>query len=151
MDYNPRFYRNEPAPGLLRALQAPQSDELTPEGQRYSEAITAGASGPRTLMLSIVDLPLADTAEPLYRFRISPAMNFTASGSGTADAEIAATSPASLRLYKNGAANGTIDYVGATGTINLTDPSYAEGDLFELYPPASTDATLDQLSITFQL
>jgi hypothetical protein len=61
-----------------------------------------------------------------------------------------AASPCDLLFKKNGAANGTIAYTGTGGVISFTDPSYLDGDLFELYPPVTIDPTLDGLSITFE-
>ncbi len=100
------------------------------------------------LPVSIVDLPLATSAEPLFRWRLTTAVVFTG---GTADAAIAATAVSALLIKKNGAANGTVSFTGTTGTVSFTSGSYGAGDLFELYPPASIDATLDRVSITFNL
>lgn len=100
------------------------------------------------LPVSIVDLPLADPAEPLFRWRLPVAV--TISGS-SADANVAATSPSALRIRKNGLANGTVTFTGTSGVFVITSGAYGAGDLFELYPPTSIDATLDQVSITFSI
>ncbi len=100
------------------------------------------------LPISIVDLPLASTSEPLLRWRFDSAVTLAGS---SADAGIAATSPSALRVRINGAANGTVTFTGTAGVFSLTSGAYGAGDLFELYPPTTVDATLDQVSITFDI
>ena len=97
--------------------------------------------------ISIVDLPLADPAEPLIRMILTGGMTFV---DGVASAAIAATASSALRIRKNGAANGTITFTGTTGVVSITNLVYAAGDLFELYPPTSIDTTLDRVSITLR-
>lgn len=97
--------------------------------------------------ISIVDLPEADPAEPLLRMRLTAGMTFV---DGVADAAIAATASSALRIRKNGSANGTITFTGSTGVVSFTNLVYAPGDLFELYPPSTIDATLDRVSITLR-
>lgn len=108
-------------------------------------ALQADAARTGAMLLSIVDLPLADPTEPLLRWRMLNALTFSG---GSADADIAATSTSALRLRKNGSANGTISFTGVTGTISFTSSAYGAGDLFEIYPPTTIDATLDRVSIT---
>lgn len=104
------------------------------------------ALGPGSMPISIIGLPDADPSEPLLRFVLTEGMEFTG---GSATAGIAATSPSALRFRKNGVANGTAAYTGTTGVVAVT-AAYADGDLFELYPPATIDPTLDQVSITLR-
>lgn len=110
----------------------------------------SGGSATGAFVVDINGLVDADPSEPLYEFVVpSGGLIFTA----TADhitAGVAATGASALRFFKNGAANGTIDFSagGATGTNNISNSSYAEGDLFGLYPPTSIDATLDRVRIT---
>jgi hypothetical protein len=111
-----------------------------------TEADVLDVLGPGHMPISIVGLPEADAAEPLLRFILTEGMDFVG---GTGTAGIAATSPSVLRFRKNGVANGTATFTGTAGAIAITDP-YADGDLFELYPPAVIDATLDQVSITLE-
>jgi len=132
-------------PSLLR-LPPTTPEEL----QQVWSGGTGASSDIHTLMISIVDLPSADPNEPLLRWRFERNIDLTGTGPGAADAGIAATSPSPLRLRKNGAANGTIDYTGTNGVINFISSNYAVGDLLELYPPTVIDATLDRLSITFE-
>lgn len=99
------------------------------------------------LPISIVDLPLADPTEPLLRLRLTDGITFI---DGVADAEIAAAAPSALRLFKNSIANGTITITGTAGVVAITNLVYAPGDLFELYPPVTIDATLDRVSITLR-
>ena len=99
------------------------------------------------LPISIVDLPLADPTEPLLRWELTAGMQFV---DGDATAGIAASASSALRVRKNGSANGTITFTGTTGVVSITNLVYAPGDLFELYPPTSIDATLDQVSITLR-
>jgi hypothetical protein len=132
-------------PDLLRI---PPTDPFT--AQVWSGGSSPVPSGGHTLMISIEDLPLADPAKPLLRWRMQRDVNFTGTGAGSADAALPAASPCDLLFKKNGAANGTIAYTGTGGVISFTDPSYLDGDLFELYPPVTIDPTLDGLSITFE-
>ncbi len=99
------------------------------------------------LPVSIVDLPLADPTEPLLRILLTDGLTFTG---GSGNAGIAATASSALRIRKNGAANGTVTFTGTTGVVAFTNLVYAPGDVFEIYPPASLDATLDQVSITLE-
>jgi len=146
------------AEGLLRTegITQPGSDQQLSEPEAiiaYIDAqiaILSAQEASKDLLISIIDLPLADPAEPLLRWRLTRAIDFTGSGPGTADAEVGAASPSDLRLVKNGSANGTIAFTGTGGVISFTNSSYADGDLFELYPPSSLDPTLDRLSITFE-
>jgi len=103
---------------------------------------------PGALVLNINDLPLADPAKPLFEAEI-PAGGIVFTGVGDfLSAGVAATAPAALRVFKNGAANGTITFTGAAGVPAFSDSNYAEDDLFGLYPPLTADATLDRLRIT---
>lgn len=102
---------------------------------------------PGALALNINGLPSADPAEPLYEIEI-PEGGFTFTGVDFISAGVAATASTVLRYFKNGAANGTLTFTGSAGTSNFSDSTYAEGDLFGLYPPLTADATLDRLRIT---
>jgi hypothetical protein len=102
---------------------------------------------PGALIININDMPLATPTEPLFEFEV-PAGGMIFSGSDQISAGVAATAPSALRLFKNGSANGTITFTGTSGTASFSDSTYAEGDLFGLYPPTSVDATLDRLRIT---
>ena len=124
-------------------------DDRPQTAPQIGGGLSYGGAGGK-MAVSIIDLPLADPAEPLLRWIIKGTLNFTGSGAGAANAAIAATSPSSLRLRKNGAANGTIAFTGTSGVISFSNSSYADGDVFEIYPPTSIDATLDRVSITFQ-
>src|SRR4051812_6921783 len=108
-------------PNLLRT---PPSPEDVP--QVWSGGAPPSTSAGHDLMISIEDLPLADPAKFLLRWRLSRDIAFTGTGPGSADAAVAATSPSSLRLRKNGAANGTIAFTGTTGVISFTDPNYLD-------------------------
>lgn len=102
--------------------------------------------GQQTLNLSIVDLPTADSAEPLFRHRVrDTSWTFL---NGLADSSIAASGTPAIRLRKNGVQVGTITFTGTTGVVSFSNPAFANGDLFEIYPPAAADPTLDQLSVT---
>lgn len=102
---------------------------------------------PGALVMNINGMPSAVPADPLYEFEV-PTGGIIFSGVDFITAGIAATAPSALRLFKNGAANGTITFTGAAGAASFSDSTYAAGDLFGLYPPLSIDATLDQLRIT---
>lgn len=131
-----------------RLLRTPPSPEDVPQAWSGGTSPPTGAG--HDLMISIEDLPLGDPAKALLRWRLQGDLNFAGTGPGSADAATAAATPSALRLRKNGAANGTIAFTGTAGVISFTDPSYADGDLFELYPPISIDPTLDGVSITFE-
>lgn len=103
---------------------------------------------PRALIVNINSLPAADPSEPLYEFE-APAGGVVFTGVGDyLTAGVAATGSPAFRLFKNGSANGTITFTGTTGTPAFSDSTYDEGDLFGLYPPSVTDATLDRVRIT---
>lgn len=99
---------------------------------------------PGHIPISIVDLPEADPAEPLVRWRV-PAMTIEVE---EADAGVAATSPSALRFRKNSVDQGTLTFTGTSGVASFSTIVYADGDLMEIYPPSSIDATLDRVSVT---
>lgn len=105
---------------------------------------------PGSLLISIIDLPLADTAEPLVRFKFTDAYTFAG---GVADAAVAVTGASAFRIRKNGVQVGTVTFAaaGTTGTVAFSDSSFPAGSVFEVYPPVATDATLDRVSITLDL
>jgi hypothetical protein len=103
---------------------------------------------PGFLSINISNLPAAAGNEALYEFIVPPGADVTFNGNDEATAFTAATAPASFTVEKNYAPNGSIDFVGAAGTVSLTDSSYAAGDVFTLYSPSPTDATLDRVSIS---
>lgn len=108
----------------------------------------AAPGDPGFLALDINDLPLADSAKPLFEFVMLKEVSFT--GVSTATAGVAATASTVLRLFKNGVANGTITFVGATGTVAFSDSTYTAGSLFALFPPLETDAALDRVRISLE-
>jgi len=70
---------------------------------------------------------------------------------GTSDhfsAGVAATAPSALRIFNGVTQVGTITFTGTAGVISWSDSTFAEGDLFGLYPPTSVDPTLDRVRIT---
>lgn len=158
--------------GRFRHQVQPERLAVTPDGLRRSQLaieaqiVAAGAAGvttfntrsgavsllaadvkavmPGHLEISIIDLPDADPSEPLLRWLFDDGLTFTG---GTLNSGIAATSASSLRIRKNGAANGTIS---SAGVVTFTNLVYAPGDIFEIYPPAVTDATWDQVAIALE-
>jgi hypothetical protein len=106
---------------------------------------------PGSLYLSIIDLPAADPAEPLVRMRFTDDYAFAVTGA--ADSAAAATLLSAFRIRKDGVQVGTVTFAaaGSTGTIAFSDSTFPDGSLFEVYPPATPDATLDQVSITLDL
>lgn len=102
---------------------------------------------PGWLAININDMPSAAPADPLYEFEVGDG-GLVFSGLDQISAGVAATSPSVFRLFKNGAANGSITFTGSSGTASFSDSTYAAGDLFALYPPLSIDATLDRVRIT---
>lgn len=105
------------------------------------------ATTPGALAININDLPSADPSEPLMEVEI-PNGGVVFSGSDQISAGVGATSTSTLRLFKNGVANGTVIFSGTGGNASFSDSTYAGGDLFGLYPPLSVDATLDRVRIT---
>ncbi len=103
---------------------------------------------PGSLNLSIIDLPLADPTEPLVRLRLTD--DYVFAGTGAADSAVASTALKVFTIKKNGASAGTVTFAAAasTGSIAFSDSNFPDGSLLELYPPATPDATLDQVSIT---
>jgi hypothetical protein len=102
---------------------------------------------PGFLLIDINDLASAVAAEPLFEITVPPGFTIVFNGSNAITAGVAATASTVLPLKKNGAANGDITVTGASGTATFSDSTYAAGDLFSLYPPATPDATLDRLRI----
>lgn len=101
---------------------------------------------PGSLNLWIVDLPLADALVPLWRAEFTDEYIFA--NTGAVDAKVAATGSPTLPLFKDGLANGS---VSAAGVISFSDSTYPVGSVFEIYPPATPDATWDQVSVTLDL
>lgn len=120
---------------------------------KRGQDVPYGANGapipgePGALIINVNDLPSATASEPLFEFEV-PTGGIVFSGDNQITAGIAATSSSALRLFKNGSANGTVTFTGTSGAASFSDSTYAAGDLFGLYPPASLDATLDRLRIT---
>lgn len=113
-------------------------------------APTPPPAEPGAISIDINGLPTATPSEPLLEF-IVPAGGLVFTGAADhISAGIASAAGSDLRYFKNGAANGTIHFAasGTTGSSSFSDSTYAEGDLFGLYPPASVDATLDRVRIT---
>jgi len=135
---NQPFYTNVATPQSRRGQTVPYDINGSP---------TVTTPPPGALNISIVDLPLANVAEPLVRFRLTRDYLFT---TGVADATIGATGSPVFRLRKNGVASGTVTFAGTVGTLAWGDSTYPSGALFELYPPVTPDATLDQVSITLK-
>lgn len=106
------------------------------------------AADPGFLSIDLNDLASADPAEPLFEFVVPTGLTVTFNGSNTITAGMAATASTVFAIKKNGAANGNITVTGSTGTASFSDSTYAAGDLFSLYPPASADATLDRVRIS---
>jgi hypothetical protein len=107
---------------------------------------TAPPDEPGFLIVKAEDLPSADPAVPLLEFEVPPGvLDVVFNSSNAITARVAATSPTVFPIQKNGAANGDITVTGSTGVMSLSDSTYAPGDLFALYPPATPDATLDGL------
>ena len=106
------------------------------------------ANDPGALTMDINGLPLADPTQPLWECLI-PAGGKVFTGVGDhLSAGVAATAASVLRMFKNGVACGTITFTGTAGVVSFSDSTFAEGDLFGLYPPSTIDATLDRVRIT---
>lgn len=101
------------------------------------------------VMLSVLDLPLAITTKALIRDRLLRPIVFSDVAS-VADAGVGATGSPAFRIFKNGIQVGTVTFAGTVGTVAFGDSIFPAGSLFELYPPSSVDATLDQVSITLR-
>jgi len=144
------LYRDQ---GNRPNVNAPQTGQgPLDRGQEVPYDVNGAPSAPQVgaFVMDINGLVDADPSEPLYEF-VVPAggLIFTAT-SDHITAGVAATSASALRFFKNGAANGTIDFSagGTVGTNNISNSTYAEGDLFGFYPPTSIDPTLDRVRIT---
>lgn len=98
--------------------------------------------------LSITDLPLAPAAKPLFIYRLRGEVWRFAALSSSAEAQVAATAPVALRIFKSGVQVGTITLTGTVGAVAFTDASFPDGSLFEIFPPATADPTLDQVSVS---
>lgn len=104
----------------------------------------------RTLSVYISDLPAAVTTEPLLRVLLTD--DWTMTG-GAAEADAAATAEAVFPIKEDGVQIGTVTFAAAstTGTVSFSDSTVSSGTLFDIFPPAVTDATLDDVSITLTL
>lgn len=135
---------------VLSELTFRQTD--TPSGRAQKLEVLKNAltlDAQRSLYVSITDgLPTAHPAAPLLRYRVE--QNWTL-GVAIGDAAIAATGTAVFPVKKNGVANGNISFTGTVATDAITSHIYLVGSLFELYPPATADATLDNISISIPL
>lgn len=112
----------------------------------------SATSGTRSLDLSIIDLPQGNAAEPLLRWRLREQWVMDGPAS-VADAAIAGAGISVFRIRKNGVQVGTVTFAAGatTGTIAFSDSTFPAGSLFELWPPSTIDAALDQVSISFGL
>jgi hypothetical protein len=99
------------------------------------------------LAIDVNDLAAADPAEPLHEFALPPGFTVTFNGNDAITAGVAATASTVFPIKKNGSANGNVTVTGSTGAASFSDSTYAAGDLFSLYPPATPDATLDRVRI----
>lgn len=120
-----------------------QADTPATRAQKL-ELLRTRVARPEEFGLSIVGLAAAPVAAPLFIHRVRDTSWTFAAGS-YADAEIGATGTPALRIRKNGVQVGTISFTGTVGTVSAL-PGLVKDDLFEIYPPAAADATLDQLS-----
>jgi hypothetical protein len=111
---------------------------------------TAPAAEPGLLALYLANLDAADPAEPLYEFVVEGA-DIIFTGNSAITAGVAATGATVFPIKKNGAANGNITVTGSAGAFSISDSTYADGDLFSLYPPATADATLDRLRVSLEI
>jgi hypothetical protein len=102
---------------------------------------------PGFLLIDVNDLGLASSSKPLFEVAVPPGFTIVFNGNDAITAGVAATAATVLPIKKNGAANGNITVTGSSGTATFSDSTYAAGDLFSLYPPATPDATLDRLRI----
>jgi hypothetical protein len=132
-------YRSETRDSLLKRGQTVPYD--------VNGAPPAPVEEPGAMSINVNDMPTASPGDPLLEFE-TPSGGIIFSGTDYISAGVAATAPSALRLFKNGAANGTITFTGTAGVAAFSDSTYVAGDLFGLYPPLSVDATLDQLRIT---
>jgi hypothetical protein len=105
---------------------------------------------PGMMSVYIADIASGDPAEPLLEFEVLGS-DVVFTGVYSVTAGVAATAPTVLPIEKNGAANGNITITGSTGVLSLSDSTYAVGDLFSLYPPATADATLDRVRISLEV
>lgn len=133
---NNPFNTSQPQSAAKRGQTVPYDVNGAPAG---------GAIGARFLDISVTDLPSQSPTVPLLRFRLQQNWSF---GAGVADSAIAATGSAVFSIRKNGSQVGTVTFAGSTGTVAFVDSTFPSGSLFEIYPPATANATLDDVSIT---
>lgn len=132
-----------------RLFRTDVADKVVKRGQESPYDINGAPVSQEAgfLAIDINDMPSANPAEPLHEFVVPPGFTVVFNGSDAINAGVGATGTPSLPIQKNGAANGSIDFVGTAGTATFSDSTYAAGDLFSLYPPATADATLDRVRI----
>jgi hypothetical protein len=136
------LFRSEPQDRVLKRGQNVPYD--------VNGSPTSPPADPTYLAISIIDLPLADPADPLFELLVMlDTITFT--GNESISAGVAASAPTVFPILKNGAANGDVTITGGSGVIALSDSSYAPGDLFSIYPPAVPDATLDLVRISLEV
>lgn len=101
-----------------------------------------------SISLSVSALPTAPPATPLFIYRLRGESWLFEPARCFAEALIAASAPTALRIFNGAAQVGTITFTGTAGAVAFTNASFASGALFEVLPPLTADATLDQLSIS---
>lgn len=114
------------------------------------------AAGESTIDL-FLDWPIFIASKPtdaqlVMRLEVGRAFTFPQNLTGSqASARVASTGNVSFDIKKNGSSIGSVVFnVSASGTFTFsTATSFVAGDLFELVAPATADATLEDISITF--
>jgi hypothetical protein len=121
------------------------------EGLYSFGSITAASTAPYDLGCSIIGSPTA--SEIVMRFVATRAVDFLAAIAGSqGSAGTAATAQTDFDLQKNGASVGTVRFAAAGTTASFIAASaiaLVAGDVLSLVAPASPDATLANISITF--
>jgi hypothetical protein len=91
-------------------------------------------------------------AELVARLEVPRAFTIPASATGSqASARVASTGNVSFDVLKNGVSFATVVFnVSATGSFTMaSSATFAAGDLLTITAPATADATLEDISITF--
>lgn len=111
-----------------------------------------GPDEPFDLATYCIGTPIAN--QVLLRFVAVREFTLPSGLSGSEfDAGVAATASTTVTLQKNGGSIGTLVWAisGTTPTVTFSsDETFSPGDVFEIVAPATPDATLSQIALSFK-
>ncbi|MEX3935077.1 hypothetical protein AB4Y32_25350 [Paraburkholderia phymatum] len=95
----------------------------------------------------------ATAAEQLFNFTVARVFTWPANLAGSlAKSNVAATASATFSITKNGTAIGSFNFAAGATSATFTFASavtFALGDVIRIVAPATADATLSDIGVTF--